>query len=276
MSEPIDDTPDMAELFATLNPVAETDLPQASDSLSAQALFQYLTGEPLQPDRARATGTRPDRTGPGRRWLVGAIAAVLAMAGLGFGGAYAGLFTNSITQHLNVICYSAPSLQSPETVIAAIPQGPVASCAQAWTQGQVGSGPVPLLVACVTHEGVAAVFPSPPGASVCEQLDLPALPAGATNVNVTTTVPPPTTLPSGSMPAAMRNAIVSQLQQTCLSAALAKDSLIRLLSNAGVHWSVTVRPFPPGRPCASPGFNEQDRVIVIVGIPPLPGMSSNG
>lgn len=260
MSDFRDDEHLVDELFARLNPVDEAELPLPSESLSAQALIGHITGT----HRSARTLKRRRRY----RWLIPAVAAVLAV-GFGAGSAYGGLFASKVTQRLVVLCYSTSNMSGKAVAVAATDQGPIASCQGAWNQGHVGSGPTPLLVACVTHQGVAAVFPSPPGASVCAQLGLPPLAAGATSPNATTTTAPSTTLPSGAMPLALRNAIVSQMQAQCLSASLAKKTLDLLLANAGVHWTVTVGAFPPGRPCASPGFDETDHTVVVVGIPPL-------
>lgn len=276
MTEPTDDITELEELLARANPVRESDLPDATESLSAQALYHYITGDTLNPSVDRLP-PKCRRIWRGRRVLVPISATILALAGFGVGGAYAGFFTNQTTDRLDVLCYSTPSLQGTQLAVAATAQGPVVTCAQAWAKGQIGSGPVPLLVACVNDQGVAAVFPSAPGASVCAELGLPPLPAGATSVAATTTtVVPSAATPHGSMPPQLRDAIVTQLQQQCLSGAAAKLSLMRLFANDDIDWTVTVESFPPGRPCASPGFDESTRTVVLSGIPPLPDTSNTG
>lgn len=255
-----DDHGDIDELMAQLNPVDEDDLATPAESVSAQALYGHITGASL---------ASPHRRRRRRRVLLPVVAAVVAVLGFGAGGAYAGLFGNQVTQRLAVVCYAGPSLESEAVPVAATSAGPVAACAGAWTAGHLGRGPVPLLVACVTHQGLAAVFPSAPGADVCTQLGLPALPAGTSSLSSATTVAPTTTPPPGALPLSLKNAIVTQMQSQCLSAAAAKDTLTRLLANAGVDWSVRIGAFSQQRPCASPGFDEADHQLVIVGIPPL-------
>lgn len=262
MTEPSDEL-NIDELLAHLNPVHDEDIAAPSESVTAQALYEHITGRSLLgPPKKSLPRTR--------RWLIPLIAAV-TLVGFGAGGAaYAGLFGNTVTQRLAVLCYSAPSTSAQYVPVATTSEGPVASCAQAWEEGHVGGGPTPLLVACVNHQGVVAVFPSPPGASVCAQLGLPALPPGVTGSgSTTTTARPSVTLPPGSMPAALRDAIISQMQAQCLSAPVAERTLTLLLANAGVSWTVSVGAFSPARPCASPGFDEIHHQVVIVGIPRL-------
>jgi hypothetical protein len=130
------------------------------------------------------------------------------------------------------------------------------------------------MVACVTAQGIAAVFPSAPGADVCGQLGLPALPAGANSLPhaFTTTVTPTTVVTANGLPAALRDAIITQMRTTCFSARDALATVTGLFANAKVSWHVSIpTPFPPGRPCASPGFDEADSTVVLTGIPPLPG-----
>ena len=136
-------------------------------------------------------------------------------------------------------------------------------CSAAWAAGHVGRGPTPLLAACVAPTGVAAVFPSAPGANVCEQLGLSILPiAGGA-----ATIPgPATTEPAVFLQ--VRDAIVQSLLNACLDQATAAATVEKILSRSGLAWTVTVpTPFPSNRPCASPAFDESRRQVILVGIP---------
>lgn len=256
-----DHEPDLDQLLEATNPVDENRLPLAAESPTAQLLYEKITGTPY--------GGKPSRASR-RRWLGPGLAALIAAGGIGGATAYA-VANNHVTQRLAVACYAGPSEQSEQVAVNAESDGPVATCTHAWEQGHVGSGPVPLLVACVTPQGVAAVFPSAPGADLCSQLGLPSLPAGATSLNATTTSAPNTTLPAHTLSPTLENAIISQLRATCLTASQAQASLTAILTKAHTGWTVIIpTPFPPGRPCASPGFDEPTRQVILTGIPPLP------
>jgi hypothetical protein len=248
---------ELDDLLGAANPIDEGRLPMPSESPSAQLLYEKITGTPYGGSVRRAR----------RRWTGPGLAALLAVAGGGAVAAYA--ISSHVTTHLAVTCYVAPTLQSHRLVVQAEPAGPVATCASAWADGRVGTGPVPLLVACATAQGVAAVFPSALGADVCGQLGLPAMPAGAASLSSTT---PPTAPPdaAGTLPAAVRDAIVDDLRSTCASSAQAELAITKLLAKANVKWTVvTPTPFLAGRPCASPGFDEVGKRVQLTGIPPI-------
>lgn len=252
---------ELDDLLRAANPVDEGGLLMPSESPSAQLLYEKITGTPY------SGRPRPAR----RNWMGRGLAALIAVAGGSAVAAYA--ISSHVTTHLAVTCYAAPALQSHRLVVQAEAAGPVATCSRAWADGRLGTGPVPLLVACATPQGVAAVLPSAPGADVCGQLGLAALPAGAASLSSTT---PPTaalTLPTnaaGTLPLAVRDAIIDNLGSTCASSAQAELAITKLLAKANVNWTVfTPTPFPAGRPCASPGFEEDAKRVVLTGIPPI-------
>ncbi|MDQ1399193.1 MAG: hypothetical protein QOK20_1125 [Acidimicrobiaceae bacterium] len=254
---------ELDNLLRAANPIDEGGLPMPSESPSAQLLYEKITGTPYGGSARR----------PQRRWKGLGLAALLAVAGGGAAAAAAYAISSHVTTHLAVTCYGAPSLESHALVVPAEAAGPVATCSRAWADGRLGTGPVPLLVACATPQGVAAVLPSALGADVCGQLGLPALPAGASSFSSTTapTAPPtPPTDAAGTLPPAVRDAIIEDLRSTCSTSADAERAITKLLAKANVKWTVvTPTPFPTGRPCASPGFDEDGKRVVLTGIPPL-------
>ena len=254
---------ELDDLLRAANPIDEGDLPMPSESPSAQLLYEKITGTPYSGIARRAK----------RRWRGLGLTALLAVAGGGAAAAYA--ISSHVTTHLAVTCYDAPSLESHALVVPAEAAGPVATCSRAWAAGRLGTGPVPLLVACATPQGVAAVLPSALGADVCGQLGLPALPAGASSFSsttATTAAPTPPTDAAGTLPPAIRDAIIEDLRSTCASSADAERAITKLLAKANVTWTVvTPTPFPSGRPCASPGFDEDGKRVVLTGIPPISG-----
>lgn len=256
---------ELDNLLRAANPIDEGGLPMPAESPSAQLLYENITGTPYGGSVRRAR----------RHWRGPGLAALLALAGGGAVAAYA--LSNHVTTHLAVTCYAKASLESHALVVQAEAAGPVATCSRAWADGRLGTGTdagnVPLLVACATPQGVAAVLPSALGADVCGQLGLPALPAGAASLSSTTpptAAPPPPTDAAGTLPPAVRDAIINDLRSTCASSAQAELAITKLLAKAGVKWTVvTPTPFPTERPCASPGFNEDTKGVVLTGIPPI-------
>jgi len=250
-----DPTDRLDDLLSRANPVDEARLPPPVDHPGAQLLYEQITGTPY------AGGPRRSR----RRFGT-LIAAIAALAVAGGGVAFAGLTPGHVTNHLSVECYAEDSLSGPAVSATASAAGPIVSCASAWAAGHVGRGPVPLLVACVAPTGIAAVFPSAPGAEVCAQLHLTPLAAPNAPVSASTSSPAATT--SLALFDQVRAGIVASLLNSCLDAPAASATVRAILTNAGLPWTVAVpTPFPPDRPCASPAFDETRRQVLLVGIP---------
>jgi hypothetical protein len=249
-----DPAPDLDELLRRANPVDETRLPLPVDDLRAQLLYEKITGTPY------AGGKRSSR----RRFGT-FMAAIAALVVLGSGAAYAGLRAGHVSTHLTVECYGQDRLDSPGVVVSATVGGPIAACAGAWEAGSVGRGPVPLLAACVAPGGVAAVFPTAPGADVCAQLGLtPVAVGGAATKSLAATS---TTSPDDLF-VEVRTGIVQSMSNSCLDSPTAKAIVQAILKEAGLAWTVTgPAAFPPDRPCASPAFDEQHQQVILVGIP---------
>jgi hypothetical protein len=245
-------------LLAELNPVREEALPLPVDSLEAQDLYRSITGSPY-------SGRAPRRYR--RPWLIPGIAAVLVALGFGTEGLFAS--HSPPTPSIGVLCYAGPSVASKEVPVSLDAAGPVPSCERAWSEGKLGAGPVPLLVACESLAGLPAVFPSAVGADVCGQVGLPPLQAGASSLRTTTTTSPPaTTVPKTALPPGLQEAVVGQMRSQCMSADVAKATLTALLANARVPWTIVEGAFPPGRPCASPAFDYPYQRLILVGVPP--------
>ena len=242
------------ELLRRANPVDEARLPPPVDHPGAQLLYEKITGTPY---------AGPAK--PSRRRLGTLMAAVAALALIGGGVAVAGLTPGHVTNHLSVECYAQDTLSGPATSATASAPGR-SSCANAWAAGHVGRGPLPLLVACIAPTGIAAVFPTSPGANVCAQLHLNPLPAAAGSTSASTA--PPTTSNSVALFLQVRAGIVASLANACLDAPTATLTVRAIVTNAGLPWTVTVpTPFPTDRPCASPSFDETHRRVLLIGIP---------
>jgi hypothetical protein len=236
---------DPDQLLRSANPVDETRLFAPSESAAAQRLFEKITGVGYLP--------RPEPPYR-RRWRV-YVTSVLAAVAVGGGVAYA-VIALQPTKRADVGCYDQPSLTA-GTKLVVSSGGPdaIAVCQAAWKAGRTGGQPSPNLVACRLPSGGAGVFPAADSTDdVCRRLGLPALDRQA-----------PISAVVG-----LRDRLVPALQAACLSGSQAEALAHRELLRAGLQdWTVTITsPFTPARPCASPGFDESGRRVVIVAIPP--------
>jgi hypothetical protein len=246
MTSPFD--PD--ELLRSANPVDEARLLAPSESATARRLFEKITG----------VGYLPKPEPPyRRRWRVYATSIVAAIA-VGGGVAYAVTYRQP-TKRLDVECFSQPSLTGTATVVPSNGRDPITVCREVFTTGGVGSGePTPNLEACVLASGAAGVFPAADGAGdVCRRLGLAAM-----------AVPSPRVPAPFPAVAGLRDRLVAGMSGACLGLPQAEALVVTELRRARLtDWTVTVTtPFSPGRPCASPGFDEPGRRVLIVPVPP--------
>jgi hypothetical protein len=113
----------------------------------------------------------------------------------------------------------------------------------------------------VLRTGPIGVFPAArPDDDLCRRLGLSSFAAP------TSGVAPPT--PADPL-VAMRDTVVAALRRSCVNGADAQALVRQALDRAGLRdWTVSVTtPFTPDRPCASPGFDEPGRRVLIVPIP---------
>jgi len=256
--------PDSDQALRAADPVDERRLRDPADSGTAQRLFENITGIPYV---AAPSKVRPRRRRP---WAY--ASSLIAAFGIVGGVAYAVAYKQP-TKHLEVACFAQASLSANVSATPAHGPDPVAACQDAWMAGHVGTGPVPAyLQACVLRSGAAGVFPAA-GATddVCARLHLAAAgsPVGSVSTYGSTTVPEPTTVEPFF---AMRDAVVNALRTSCVGPDRAKQIVRRALDQAGLtDWRVELNgTFNPGRPCASPGFDEANRRVLLIPIPPNP------
>jgi hypothetical protein len=237
---------DPDELLRSANPVDEARLLAPSESVAAQRLFEKITGVSYQP-RPRL----PHR----RRWRV-YVTSVAALVAVGGGVAFAVTYRQP-TRRLNVECFAQPSLTGRALAMLSNGRDPVAVCRDAWRAKRVvrGRDNPPDLVACVIKSGVAGVFPTAGGENVCRRLGLTAI----------ATTPPqvPTSIPAV---VGLRDRVVADLQGSCLGGPQAQAIVQAELRRAGLtDWTVTIMsPVGADRPCASPGFDEPGRRVLII------------
>lgn len=243
------------ELLRAANPVDERDLIDAPDSRIAQALFRNITGIPYHPVQK---AVRRRRLNIYALSLVGVLAA-------GAGVSYA-VATHRATRQSVVSCYAEPRLDAHAVEMTGSAADPVAACRGAWAAGHVPGQPAvagQALTACVLPSGLAGVFPDADG-TVCRRLML---------TPIDTPLPPATTTTgaaggtdSQTPVTGMISAVAGRLAGGCLTADQAELAVRGILDQAGLTtWKVTLATaFTPERPCASPGFDELDRRVLII------------
>jgi hypothetical protein len=243
------DEGDPFETLRRINPVDPSTLPEATRSREAlDAMEGILRGDVVSPERRRFRWLR--RLGDARRRRV-YLVPVVAVAVLG-AGTLAWALSRGPTQHLSIGCYAVIDLQSRAAVVPATEASPVETCEQLWLDGAFGKPPPPL-EACVLPSGAVGVFPSPGGDS-CQRLSLAPVPAGGE---------PPSALVE------LQDALVDAFLARCLSEPQARRLVLDELRRLDLEdWRVVASGrFTSSRPCASLGFDEEQREVSLVPIP---------
>lgn len=253
MNEP----PDPFEALRALNPVDAADVrgerasPRAREAL--ERIVTTNTARARDPERRQI---------PRARRRKAYLLALIPVAAAAAAGAWA--LTHGATKHLTIGCYANLSLESRTVVVPANGSSSVQRCRDVWRRGDFGSPSSPRLQACVLPSGAVGVFPSPNGGA-CQQLKLAPAAAGAP-----TTTSAPQRRGSATT---LRDALVPKfLARPCMDRREAVSTINEELRKQRLNdWAVRIStPFSPARPCASLGFEEEQRLVVIVPVPKLP------
>jgi hypothetical protein len=150
-------TPDIDTLLREADPAARVPAPEAHGATGDAILARVLTR-------------------PGRRLPV--VAALVALVVLAGGAAFALLINDQVDSGRDVMCYSAPSIESLSLVQSAEDVIETSACEGLWESGVIESpgvrlGDVPRLEACVLPSRTLAVFPADDPA-ICDELTLDA------------------------------------------------------------------------------------------------------
>ena len=145
----------LASMAASDRAGASIDIPlEPGDDEYADVLLHRVTSGPLAD---RVPGQRPHTRRRTRRLAT----AVAALSVLGVGAAAAALWTKQPADAATVLCYSSVDAK-PDAVVGlmATPDStPLEQCAVPWTDGRLGRGEVPGLVACVGDLEATVVLP---------------------------------------------------------------------------------------------------------------------
>jgi hypothetical protein len=243
---------DPFDVLGWLNPIDTEQLKDAQSSPEAITALERIVSSTRQP-----RGTRRLPFLRRRRAAVLALAMVAVVL-----AATAWALTHNATKQLTIGCYESASLQADTVVIARTEMTPAAACREVWERGEFGR-PVAQLEACVLPTGAVGVFPSE-GRSACQALGLAALTPAQP-------APSPTAPETGVEPRALKDALTDTfLASGCLDRRQAVVAVERVLARLGAsEW--TVRPsgtFTTMRRCASLAFDEENRVVLLVPMPP--------
>ena len=163
--------------------------------------------------------------------------------------------TTDVTEPTGIACYASRDLGAGTAVVGADGRSPVAVCEEAWQRGDIGSGPVPSLAACVLPSGTVGVFPG--GRGTCATLDLVPLDEGAY-------------LAGSAGVIALRTSLVDRfLTSGCLDRSSATRVVEEELGDHGLAGWKIVNPtgFTADRPCASLAFEPAARTVLLVPMP---------
>jgi hypothetical protein len=250
------------DLVRSANPINADSLPDPSGSASAQALCQRILH-----GQADSQGLVPAPVAPRRpyRRMRFSLVSLLALVALGAGVSYAMTSGGGGVADHTVACYASSRLDADRSVFAAVGSDPIATCQQAQAAGRVRGLP-PMagqpMRACVLPTHTVGVFPASSAAmDPCGALHLTPLSQSPTS---------PSTTPSAVDPVATMSASVIQtLSAGCLDQGSALAAVHAAFDQAGLTgWTVeAVAPFSGDRPCASPGIDDVNHIVLLIPIP---------
>ncbi|MCU1392699.1 MAG: hypothetical protein JWM34_1127 [Ilumatobacteraceae bacterium] len=234
-------------LLRAANPVPESGLmPPSGRTLDARvaAIAAAVEADPRRPQR--------------RRWWTG-IGAGVAVLAAGTAVTWAVTRTDKAPNPVAVACYRTASLESDIVGLQANGVSPVEQCRAQWTDGELGHGEAPNLVACVSPAGASAVFPSD-DPDVCGSLGLAAL-----DPNVSTDQQALIALANGLSDGAAGKG--------CIDEATLRAIVTDAIAHAGAS-GITVKVdsstyVAADRHCAVPGFDVATRTVTIDFIPDI-------
>jgi hypothetical protein len=254
----VNERPDPFDLLASMaasdRAGASIDLPlEPGADEHAEALLRRVTGGTLAD---RVPGQRPHTPRRTRR-LVTAAAAVSV---LGVGAAVAAVWTKQPADAATVLCYSSVDTK-PDAIVgltAAPDSTPLEQCAVPWTDGRLGRGEAPDLVACVGDLEATVVLPGDD--SACGRLGWALAEPRTAAANVD---------------ARVAQALPGSLGECTTDLAAAQATIEGILADIGADaWTVEVAPgaaITAERPCAALAIDATTHVVTVVAVQPPPG-----
>lgn len=245
--------PDPFDLLASMGAAdragASLDLPlEPGDDERAEMVLRRITSAPRAARMPAPTVHRFAR----RRQLAAAAAAVLVVSA---GAAVAAVWSKQPADAATVLCYSSVEVE-PAAIVGLVAEPgvePTQLCVAPWTDGRLGTGPAPGLVACVNEGGATVVLPGDPTA--CARLGWPIaevrLAAADIDVRVAREVPD---VLAGCLP----------------DLDAGRRAVEQLLSELGADaWTVeaATAPAPDDRACVAAAVDATSHVVMLVFVP---------
>ena len=230
---------DPFELFKALNPYRDEPGSNSPD----EGLLSRIKTEPRN--------VAPLRHSKRRVWIVGGALAVTVLAT----AAFAVLHTSPATEPTTIACAATDDPQG-DVVGVAGASDPVAACAELWSDGTLGTGPVPPLAGCVNDNGAVVVLPGG-ASSVCSQAGLDLLDLDADNGENLDVL-------------AVEEHLIDTFLNDCYGQDDALAEVRRILDEAGfVDWTVTLaEDFPDGLNCAGISVDSSEHRVTVAGARP--------
>lgn len=186
-----------------------------------------------------------------RVWAVGGALAVTVLAT----AAFAVLRSSPASEPTTIVCAATEDPQG-DVVGVAGASDPVAACSVLWSDGTLGTGPVPPLAGCVNANGTVVVLPG--GAtSVCSKAGLDLLDLDADNSENLDVL-------------AVEEHLIDTFLNDCYDQDDALAEVRRILDDAGlVEWTVTLAgDFPDGLNCAGINVDASEQQVTVAGARP--------
>ena len=250
MIEPPDPFDLLASMAVSDRSGASIDRPlEPGDDERAELLLRQVTGGS---GAGRVPGERLHTHRRSRR----VVTAIAVASVLGAGVAVAAIWTTQPADAVTVLCYSSVDVK-PEVVVglvAAPDATPAEQCAEPWTDGRLGRGEVPGLVACVSDLDATAVLPG--DESACGRLGwaLAEPRTAAADIDVL-----------------VAQAIPGSLGECTTDLVAAQSTIERILADLGADaWTVAIAPdaaITADRPCAAPAISAETHVVTVVAVP---------
>lgn len=240
---------DPVELFRRSNPVDPIGQP-GTDAPRADALAQEIVKLPVDTLHRGPRGAR-------RQWTIVLLAASAAVA-----VAAAVMLTRDVSAVGSIGCFREPSLEGDAAIVRSDGRDPITLCRELWETDAFPRAPSPPeeLVECVLPTGVLGVFP----AAHCSQVQNGDDPDPDISV-----LPPPDGqhVIDASEFARHRDRLVEMFLEEDCPTMEHGEGLVQEAFEEGLFpgWSVVLpEQGHPERPCATLGFDESTRTILLV------------
>lgn len=227
---------DPIELFGLLDPYVDEPFTEDDEARLLRIIETPVVGEP-DPGHDRRRG---------RPWVITSIVGVAALTT----AAFAVLHQQRASNPVAIACHRQADLQSDRVEVAPAAD-PVAACAVPWSDGTWSNSGPPVLAACVSDSGVAAVFPG--DRTVCSKLGLAELESDRTDEQQAIV--------------GLQDRLTAAFTALCYRQDESLAEAQKLLDESHLAgWTVQLaEAFPPGLECGAPGVLPDAKTVIVGG-----------